>query len=267
MQVFDWSEKMGERSDAEMLGPFGLFGEEKMNTGLLQWLEKNYEKKLQPSGWSVWSDFGTFEAQGPFRVSQYFQNEKWIQPIFKNFTSKLDWPRKLLESSAPTMNPVHDYWVLANAGPQVRGISLQPEDSVSLQISRVSKTISVNGQVSSAPFFVFFLNSYEMAPFFDEGLAAQIRGDVLRPRFCWQKLRVHVETSAALQQMPERSLLIEKSQDPWIEQNFLVLNRTEELKVFDVWYRSYFDFHKSEEYFNRLYSLIEDTLKKKSTAK
>ncbi len=266
VHVFDWSEKMGERSDAEMLGPFGLFGEEKMNPQLGAWLNKNYDKHLQNSGWSVWSDFGTFEAQGPFRVPQYFQNEKWINPIFKNFISKIDWPRNFWETSGTTMNPVHDYWVLKSAGPKVRGISLQAEDIISLQIHRENKSIHVNDKVWSAPFFVFFLNSYEMAPFFDEGLAAQVRGEILRPRFCWQRFQVKIETEASLQQMPVRSLLVDKSQDPWWEENFLVLHKTSNAGEFDVWLRSYFDFHQNEDYFHKMYDSIVPLLRNKFSA-
>lgn len=266
VQTFDWSEKMGERSDSEMLGPFGLFGEEKINPDLRQWLETNYEKKLQPLGWSLWSDFGTFEAQGPFRVPQFFQNEAWIEMAFKNFLSKLDWPRKKWNEIERPVNPSHDYWTLSSAGPKVRGISLLPEDQVTLSFSRQQKTLRVNGQEHSAPFFVFFLNSYEMAPFFDEGLAAAVRGEVLRPRMCWQMIQVQINTTVALQKMPRRSLLIHRAEDTWSEGNYLVLNRTQNENTFEVWYRSYFDFHQREEYFQNVYQEISRVLTQKFAA-
>ncbi len=266
VQVFDWSEKLGERSDSEMSGPFGLFGEEKIHADLRTWIDQNYEKSLQPAGWSVWSDFGTFEAQGPFRVAQFFQNEKWVESLFKNFTSKIDWPRaKWLDMECP-MNPVHDYWLLAGAGPKVRGISLLPEDQVRLQINRDKKSIQINEQEWVAPFFVFFLNSYEMAPFYDEGLAAMVRGDVLRPRLCWQKMQLQIETLSQLHKMPERTLLVHRSEDPWTEHNFLVLHKEKNKNVFDVWFRSYFDLHQKETYFLKVQEQIIEVLKTKFNA-
>lgn len=266
VQVFDWSEKLGERSDAEMSGPFGLFGEEKIHDGLRSWIDQNYEKNLQPAGWSVWSDFGTFEAQGPFRVAQFFKNEKWVESLFKNLTSKMDWPRSKWEQLEQPFNPVHDYWTLSATGPKVRGISLLPEDQVRLQINREKKSIHINEKEWSAPFFVFFLNSYEMAPFFDEGMAALVRGETLRPRLCWQKVQVQVETSACLQKMPQRTLLVSRAEDPWTEHNFLVLHKDKNKNVFDVWFRSYFDFHQKESYFNKVQEQLTGVLKAKFNA-
>lgn len=266
VQTFDWSEKMGERSDAEMLGPFGLFGEEKINPELRQWIDKNYEKTLQTAGWSLWSDFGTFEAQGPFRVPQYFQNEEWIEAVFKNFLSKIDWPRKKWNEMERQFNPIHDYWTLSSVGPKVRGISLQSTDHVQLKATREKKSIFVNDKEWSAPFFVFFLNSYEMAPFFDEGLAALIRGDVLRPRMCWQMLQMQIDSTLNLQKMPARTLLIEHGEDPWSEQNFLILNKTKKPALFEVWYRSYFDFHHREDYFQKIEEKVIKIINKKLKA-
>lgn len=266
VQTFDWSEKMGERSDAEMLGPFGLFGEEKINPELRIWIDTNYEKTLQPAGWTLWSDKGTFEAQGPFRVPQYFQNEPWIESTFKNFVSKLDWPPKKWAELERHFNPIHDYWTLSSAGPKVRGISLLPEDSVYVSITRDKKSLVVNEKEYVAPFFVFFLNSYEMAPFYDEGLAALIRGGTLRPRQCWQTCQVQIETLARLDKMPSRTLVVGQSADPWFEKNFLVLNKTKDASIFDVWFRSYFDFHQKEDYFQKIESGISHLLQKKLAA-
>jgi hypothetical protein len=106
-----------------------------------------------------------------------------------------------------------------------------------------------------------------MAPFFDEGLAAVIRGETLRPRMCWQMMKVQIDTDAATQKMPVRTLLVDKTEDPWIEQNFLVLQKTAQNNVFEVWYRSYFDFHQKEDYLAQVNQGISEVLSKKFAAR
>lgn len=266
VQVFDWSEKMGERSDSEIVGPFGIFGEEKISADLISWMDKNFSKTLQDKGWCAWSQQGTFESQGPFRVQQFFKNEKWVEPLFKSFISKIDWPVKKWHELETKIHSAHDYWCLSAPSPKVRGISLLPEDTVEFRVSREQKTIRVNQEEWQAPFFVFFLNSYEMAPFYDEQMAALVRGETLRPRLCWQMMKVQITTEINLSQMPMRSLLLNNVEDPWVEDHFLVLNKTQENGVMDIWYRSYFDFHQKEDYFLNLQQEIFKNLKNKFSA-
>ncbi len=51
-----------------------------------------------------------------------------------------------------------------------------------------------------------------------------------------------------------------------MEQNFLVLHNEKGKSVFDVWFRSYFDFHQKENYFQKLQAGIIDVLKTKLNA-
>lgn len=266
-EVFDLSKALGERSDEDIFGPFGWMKSpervlEDESAGLGFWLQSRAETQVQTQGWAVWSDKGNFEAHGLLREHQKKNFAGLEQSLFKNFFSSIDAPIQTQNSWPMPATMDGEYLIPRKfrSSPSWPVTEVTSEKMLSLETQPGRRLFRYEGRDLTASFVVSFLNGYEMMSLPQSGLARLLSGEALQPRLVWQKCRIRLLSEPALEPLPVQLCLVPRISEPWVEDNALVLQKTSEAGVWNLWYRTWYKVHRDEKYFNELFPRLQETL-------
>lgn len=261
-EVLDVSAVIGERSLADMQGPFGIF----MHPQNLesQWLLETQKLSPQSSGWTVWSDEGTYESQGLFADYQRQNLPMVLSNFFKSWWSNVDRPLRMLETVAlPELS--HLQYMMPDEFLQSSqfGHQIKAEDILKISEEPGMKRVLWNEKTFEAQYVISFLLPHEVMALADRGFSRLLRGEALKPRLAWQRARFSLK-GWNFSQMPRETLVVPQSQNPWINENFMVLKKREsgnDSAIFDVWFRTWFDVHTVSGHYAELSSRIQRNLR------
>jgi len=262
IQVLDVSAMIGEREDADIFGPFGFFSGS--NPGIEEWLTQHHQLQLQTRGWTLWSENGTFESAGMIHEFQAQQGGEVYQNILKSWHSHLDRPSKFLAATkGPGPSEGGFYIHRAFAKSKNGAAAVKTDDVVNFSTEPGKKIVTWNDTTYESHFVISFLLPHEAMACAESGFGKLLTGEALRPRLCWQRARVNLKTTHRTEILPDHLLYVNRLDEPWIEDNFLILQKTADAGGFDIWYRGWFEVHKEPSYFAKLSDKMAGRLREK----
>jgi hypothetical protein len=266
IETLDISEVVGPREDVDLQGPFGVF--EKSDAEALQWFLNNRRVTTQKRGWVLWTEKGTFESQGPFRDFQIQSGADNIDSIFKSMFSTIDRPAPLLRALPKMLEQTGSNYLLSRQflKEKEKRRTVKASDHFDLTSTPGQKTIKWNEHTFEAQFVISFLLPHELMARAPVGLSQLLTSEPLRPRLCWQRARFKIESSFNLAALAEQITLVTHLEEPWFEENLLILQKTEEqaeTQEWDIWFRTWFDIHKEKKYFSGIQKRVQKVLLEK----
>lgn len=259
-QAFDFTPYLHQRDERDVLGPFGFFDAEKWQPRHRQWLENNYTFSKQKQGWTVFSDRGTLEATGLVSAHQKKLMTTWAFPVGMSLYSTVDYPVKTISEQELFCDFFSEYylpWSLQNTTTKLMevGSGFKYENLPGL------KKISFQQHAYSSQYVMNFLNDAELMTLKENGMHQLLDGEALRPRQCWQRSEILLSSDVDLSLMPLQVLLASKLEEPWNNDRFIILQRQENPGYYSLWYRTWYERHKSKEHFTGLTKSFEAILK------
>jgi hypothetical protein len=258
-QAFDFTNHLGERDEKDLLGPFGFFDAENWEPGHRRWLENHYVFSKQKQGFSIYSDEGTIEATGLVAAHQKEIMNEWAYPAAMSYFSSLDYPLKTLKAQPLYCDFFSQYylpWAVQNPKAKLMDVTA----GFSYETQPGLKKLTFQNTTYTSPFVMNFLSGTECMGLAGGGLSQLISGEPLRPRQCWQRAEILLSADVDLTMMPLQVLIATQLNDPWLEDRFFVLQRQENEGYYSLWYRTWYERHKQDEYFKKLAQSLEKTI-------
>jgi len=263
VEVLDISDVIGPRDEADVRGPFGSFAG--VDASVDEWLLKTRTVTRQKEGWVLWCDRGTFQSQGLFRGYESEVLGDVCDTVMKSWLSTTDRPAALWRSLPAVLPQSENGYLLTKSFlnmPEKRR-AVKSADSFSLTSETNRKVIKWNDHTFESRFVVSFLLPHELMARAPVGLNQLLTAEPIKPRLCWQRARFRIETSFDLAALPEQLCWVNRLEDPWFEENMLVLAKTENSSEFDIWFRTWFEVHKEKKYFSGLQKRLQAVLASK----
>jgi hypothetical protein len=257
-QTFDFSNHLGERDEKDLLGPFGLFDGEPWKKEHRRWLEDHYVFAKQKQGWAVYSDQGTLEANGLVSGYQKTVMKDWSTSVAMSLYSSLDFPLRTLKEQSlfcDFFSPYYLPWALENPKVKLMDVGLE----FLFESQPGLKKLTFQNTTYSSPFVMNFLSGSELMAL-GGGLPKLVPGEVLRPRQSWQRAEILLSAEVDLNIVPLQILMATKLDEPWLEDRFFILQRQENEGYYSLWYRTWYERHKSPEHFKSVSGHMEQAI-------
>lgn len=265
VETLDISDIVGPRDEVDLHGPFGLFTGTDAETE--EWLSRHREVEMQKDGWVLWTDQGTFQSKGLFRGYQTQLFGEMADTVLKSWLSTTDRPAQMLRTQPALLPQTENGYILSKkflTNPEKRR-TVKGTDAFSVTSTPSSKTVKWNENVFEAHYVVSFMLPHELMARAPLGLNQLLTSEPLKPRLCWQRARFRLETSFNLNSLPKQLTMVSRINDPWFEENMLVVQKTAVENELDIWFRTWYDVHKEKKYFSGLQKRLQNTLLAKFT--
>ncbi len=264
VETLDVTEAIGTRFVEDLMGPFGCFLD--TNNEKSKWYIERHLHDVQKQGWALWMERGTWETNGLFKeLNESSPSQPLFESALKNLISTTDRPLQVLKSTPALGSAVRmPYCIFRNfqSSPEKRR-TVKNADKLSVSSVASHKVIHWNEHTFEAQFVVSFLLPHELMARASLGFNQLLTTEPLRPRLCWQRSRWRIESSLAEETLPLQLAIIFREQDPWIEDNFIILKKTGEAQTWDIWFKSWYEVHKEKKYFSEVQKRIHKNLQQK----
>lgn len=223
--------------------PFGMSLAQEQN----DILKSGFIFNKQFQGWSVICDRGVVESNGFLKDFQLEKRGELAQRFYAHQFSTYDYPFGVfIEKHQELTVPYSTYECLADAD-CIRPDGVQP---LTIQLRAGGQFVVYAGHTYKAPYLINLLDPYLCRELEIKGVACSELAHTRKidPLYIWRPWRVSAVATQHLSHMPKQTLLVGESEKPWIEDNFIVVNKEASSQEFVAWAKVIFDLHKTKKY-------------------
>jgi hypothetical protein len=235
--------------------PFGM----RLSNEQDEILKCGYIFNKQFQGWSVISDRGVVEANGFLKSFHLEKRGELARKIFANQFSTYDYPFGVLDAEESVLDVAYSTYETLSVS---ESIKVQATDSVSILLREGGQFVDHNGESFQATYLINFLEPYMCRELEKQNVVcaefAHVRD--IKPLYIWQSFQLSTAVAQHLSHMPKQTVLLSQVERPWIEENFLVINKEAASGEYMVWSKIIFELRNNSKYISDLKSRLEATL-------
>ncbi len=216
-----------------------------------------FNKQFQ--GWSFSSDRGVVESNGFLKNFQLEKRGELAQKFYAHQFSTFDFPFAVLdEKSVDLMAPYSTYECVS-----VReSVQVHPGEPFSVQLRAGGQFVEYAGETYKAPYLINLLDPYLCRELESKGVSCSELAHTRKidPLYIWYPWKVTSSAAQHLSHMPKQTLLVPESTKPWIEDNFVVINKEASSQEFLLWTKIVFDLQKTKKYLDDVRARVSQRL-------
>lgn len=260
-----------KKNSGSFTSPFGVevLENDKIKDDILKC---GYIFSQQFQGWCAITGQGVIETHGVLKNFQMTAREDLARKVFSHQMSTYDYPFSILSAPQSFTTSLPQQWMTYDLeGDHVLpSVRVQKGESLEIYIREGGQRVCTQGHEYKAAYLINMLDPYMVRSLSQQGVRCEelaATRDIV-PLYIWTPWRIKSEGVEHLSQLPKQSLVVARTDKPWIEENFLILNREAAVNEFVVWVPLIFDLRTNEKYMNdvqeRMKNILQQQLKLKS---
>lgn len=222
-------------------------------------LKCGYIFNKQFQGWSLISSRGVVEANGFLKDFQLQQRGELAQKIFSHQFSTYDYPYGVLDAEETVLDITYSTYETVTVGESVKVLVADP---FSILLREGGQFIEHNGETVKAPYIINMLDPYMCRELESKNVTCRELAHTrdIEPLYIWQPWHLTSAATQHLSHMPKQTVVLTSVEKPWIEENFLVVNKEASSQEFVVWSKIIFELHRNKKYISDVQARVETTL-------
>lgn len=216
-----------------------------------------FNKQLQ--GWSAISDRGVVESNGFLKDFQLEKRGELAQRFYAHQFSTYDFPFGVFVEKAQELTVPYSTYESIAAVESIKVDGVQP---LSIGLREGGQIVNYAGQTYKAPYLINLLDPYLCRELEHKGVSCSELAHTRKidPLYIWRPWRATSSVAQHLSHMPKQTLLVSGSDKPWIEDNFIVVNKEASSQEFVVWAKLIFDLQRTEKYVSNVRNTVSARL-------
>lgn len=235
--------------DKSFTVPFGAVFSEGDKSGE-EILKCGYIFSQQYQGWSAITDRGVIETNGLIKGFQKSLRQELAEKILAHQVSTYDYPFGVLAQKKGTA--VSQQWVTYEmpTTSEPHTVTAFPGEPLELRVREGGQIIKHKDSVYKAPYLINLLDPYMIQELKAKSVECEelVAARPLLPLYVWQPFLIKSSETEHLSQLPKQTVIVPRTDKPWIEDHFLVVNREASSQEFVVWCKAIFDLKNNSQY-------------------
>lgn len=217
-----------------------------------------FNKQFQ--GWSVISDRGVVESNGFLKDYQLQLRGSLAQSFFAHHFSTFDFPFGILPKKMEQILTVP--YSTYECTSVEESIVVDASEPLAIHLRAGGQFIEYKNETYKAPYLITLLDPYMCAELAAKNVSCVELANTrkIEPLYLWYPLRLRSLAAQHLSHMPKQTLVVSEADKPWLEENFIIVNKEASSDEFTVWLKVIFDLHKNEKYISELKARVQNTL-------
>lgn len=222
-------------------------------------LKCGYIFNKQFQGWSLISDRGVVETNGFLKSFQLEKRGTLAQKIFAHQFSTYDYPYGVLDAEETVLDTAYSTYETVQVA---ESVAVNTEDSFSILLREGGQFIEHKGESVHAPYLINLLDPYMCRELEKQNVKCNefAHSRDIDPLYIWQPFRLTTAVAQHLSHMPKQTVLLTQVEKPWVEDNFLVINKEATSGEYVVWSKIIFELRQNSKYISDLQTRIQSIL-------
>lgn len=223
--------------------PFGM----SLDSAQEEILKCGYVFNKQLQGWSLISDRGVVETNGFLKEHQRQLRGELAQKIFAHQMSTYDYPYGILSGSVQPLT--YDYSTYETVCSS-KTVVVEKEIPLTIRIRDGGQFINYKNEVYKSPYLINLLDPYLCSELQKKGVDCNelVQARSIDPLYLWYPFKVVAQQTEHISHMPKQTVVVSAIDKPWLEQNFIILNKEAMSGDFMAWMPIVFDMKNNANY-------------------